>query len=109
MTLSTEFISFVAPFLSGAAGVGFAYGALKTRLNGIDKRVEKNETRLETRGVTKEDLHMRCNDCHTSFLRSLDDIKTTIRELREELDRTRENLPKRVAEHIRTVWDLRAG
>lgn len=44
---SPEWIGVVAPFVSGAFGVGMAYGLVKARIDALIERVARDEHQLE--------------------------------------------------------------
>ena len=47
MTVSPEWVSIVAPFASGAFGVGLGYGLIKAQIAALKERVERNERIIE--------------------------------------------------------------
>lgn len=96
MSAINEIITLIAPFISGAFGVGLMYGlmrgeikVLKQEVKDMNVRIIKNEKRLDIGIVDWDRLEMRCNRCHENYTKSLDEIKDNIKE-------TREKLPQRI-------------
>jgi hypothetical protein len=88
--MNVDLIMLFAPFLSGAFGVGVTYGVMRSEIRHLkenlanairelDRRVARNETKLETRGVASADLQRHCDIMHRGWETSLLDIKQDIK------------------------------
>ena len=76
-----EWISIFAPFASGAFGVGVAWGIIRQRVNDIERRVIKNETKLDKQ-VGEDRCNRMRDDCK-------DDLKESMEDLRDEVKQNR--------------------
>ena len=47
MPVSPEWVSIIAPFVSGAFGVGVAYGLVRERLVALKERLDRADAHLE--------------------------------------------------------------
>ena len=47
MPVSPEWVSIVAPFVSGAFGVGVAYGFIRSQITTLKERMDKADTHID--------------------------------------------------------------
>lgn len=86
MTPTPEWIILIAPFASGAVGVGLtagvAWGVMKQRYVDLERRVAISELRLE-----KQVGEMRCDrmreECQKNILSGISEIRADLKENRQ--------------------------
>ncbi len=77
MTLSPEWVSVIAPFVSGGLGVGIAWGVIRQKVIELDRRIGNAENKLDNQvGETRCDK-MR-TECKTTIDRSLVELKDKV-------------------------------
>lgn len=81
MTTTPEWISIIAPFASGAFGIGVGWGILRQKINEIDKRVNKTENRLEKQ-VGSDRCDVMRHECKETICDNIIEVKKDVSELR---------------------------
>jgi hypothetical protein len=82
LTPTPEWISMLAPFVSGAAGIGIAYGVMRQRLTDIGRIAMKNEQKLDKQVGEDRCYKMRA-ECKEEFKDHLVDIKKEVEKNRD--------------------------
>lgn len=107
------FLQYVAPFISGAFGIGVGWGVMRERIKGVDKkhsqsygelkeRVMKNENKLE-RQVGSPACNSLRAECRTRIEKQLEEIKEDIKENRVIVMKGIEDNHKKTEEMFRFI------
>lgn len=81
-----EVMNVIAPFLSGAFGVGMTYGILKTKIDALKEQVDNNVKKLDMQVGDLRCAQMR-SECQKHICNDLKDIKSEIIRLREKVQK----------------------
>ena len=69
--ITPEWVSILAPFASGAFGVGLTYGIIRQRIFELERRVDKNEAKLDEQ-VGEDRCDKMRDDCKKNMIELLD-------------------------------------
>lgn len=73
MSTTPEWISVVAPFVSGAFGIGLGWGIIRQQVHELNRRITKAEERLECQVGD-----LRCNQMREECKKGVADVITRI-------------------------------
>lgn len=77
MQHAPEWLSIIAPFMSGAFGVGIAWGIIRQKFVEVDRRLTKMEKRIEDQVGDIRCTRMR-DECKNGISDKIDEIKEEI-------------------------------
>lgn len=85
MSEFSEIAQVVAPFLSGALGIGLSYGALKNSIKNLKEQVLDNKVKLNTQ-VGEARCKMMRDECRQNLCYDLKEIKEEIKDHRKKFE-----------------------
>ena len=96
--MTPDWITILIPFLSGAAGVGVAWGVSKTNMEEHDRRINKLEEKLE--------LQVGVNRCDQMRDECRDDLRAMLAEIKAEIIGNRNWVTDRFTEIARFMGKM---
>lgn len=93
MTGTPEWIAIVAPFASGFFGVGMAWGIIRQHMNDIERRVIRNENKLESQVGEARCDKMR-DDCQKDFKSEFTGLSCEVKRNRDHVSAKFEEIAK---------------
>jgi hypothetical protein len=80
--ITPEWVSIAAPFVSGAFGVGIAWGVMRQKIHEHDRRVQRIEDKLEIQVGSSRCDQMRA-ECRVNITEAIRDLRIEISKVRD--------------------------